>query len=931
MVRILLPKNLRSAHAQALLRHLAVLMMAFVSSAAFAQTTGTIEATVLDGEGIEMPGVKVILAGESGTMGGEQVKTSDDAGKVRFSELLPGIYVLTATKDGFKTASVTGVQVIMNREQAVSITMESGGAVEVIEVVDKAQLVDTTSVTRGEVLTKDFLQKIPAGRSYQSAINMTAGVVDSGNGNPNMGGGAYNENTYMLDGATVTDPVTGTFSMNFNFDAIQQIEVLLGGYEPEYGTSLGGVVNVVTESGTNNLQFDTSLYYENGNWGPKRDARYSADGYQLAPTGFDSSYTSYSLNAKVSGPIVRDKAWYLLSYANQRSLASNVGIDLPRDFDGHYVFAKFTVQPSSDHRLTFTGQSDPTTIDNTEQGSLRIKPEAQGRQVQGGGMALGRWQWFLSPTATLDTSVTYQKSFIEVNGVPCTHDRDLGYHPCEPGEEENAMDWETPGRFGIGGAYDSVNYPQFYFDDRFRYEASSKLSVLGVKDPLGGSHDMKFGVSANQVVWDQITGVNGNTIYYDLNQQSYDPQSIMNYYWVEYSGPTKFRTTGAQWNAFAQDAWQPHPNVTVKYGARIDSAVMRNDVNEPVVDMVRVGPRAFAAWDPFGDGKSKIAGGWGRFNDTGRLDVASFSSKTSGTGYKLFLGQPWDDGEGGGFIGNAGTLYDSSQPGNLNTVNPKLRTPYTDEFLVMAQRELVEDVAVSVNATHKATRELYEYDETNVTYDEDGSSVIGARNGDTLRNIYRMRTPTAALRDYTQLDFSLQKATSRRWAGRVTYTYALSTGTSRGALSGSFANDPQTQYNNGPLIDSDIRHQVKGWAYWDLPTDPWKQTVGASMTYNSGVPFERWYYSEEDLGYGIRIRDRATYGRLPGWWDLSLTFQQDIDVRKGKVTLEAQVYNVLNLQAPQWADTYYIAAENRLLISYRQDPLSAQLGVRYAF
>ena len=57
MVRILLPKNLRSAQAQALLRHLAVLMMAFVSSAAFAQTTGTIEATVLDDTGIEMPGV----------------------------------------------------------------------------------------------------------------------------------------------------------------------------------------------------------------------------------------------------------------------------------------------------------------------------------------------------------------------------------------------------------------------------------------------------------------------------------------------------------------------------------------------------------------------------------------------------------------------------------------------------------------------------------------------------------------------------------------------------------------------------------------------------------------------------------------------------------------------------------------------------------
>jgi hypothetical protein len=931
MVRILLPKNLRSRQGQALLRHLAVLSMAFVSSAAFAQSAGIIQATVLDDTGIEMPGVKVIVAGETGTMGGEQAKMTDDLGQVRFTELLPGTYVLTATKDGFKTASVTGVQVIVNRTQVVTVTMESGGAVEVIEVVDKQQVVDTQSVTRGEVLTKDFLQKIPAGRSYQSAVTMAAGVVDSGNGNPNMGGGAYNENTYMLDGATVTDPVTGTFSMNFNFDAIQSIEVLLGGYEPEYGTSLGGVVNVVTESGTNNLQFNTSLFYENGNWGPKRDARYTADGYPLAPTGFDSTFQSYTFNAKVSGPVVRDKAWFLLSYSNPRTLFSNVGVDLPRDFDGHYVFGKFTLQPSSDHRVTATMQSNPTTIDNTEQG-LRIRPEAQGRQVQGGALGVGRWQWFLSPTATLDTSITYQKSFIEVNGVPCTHNRDIGYSPCKPGEEENTVDWETPGHIGIGGAYDSVNYYSFYFDDRYRYEASTKLAVLGVKDPLGGKHDLKFGAGANQTVWDQIQGTNGNAYYYDINQQAYDPRSIMSYYWVETSGPTKFRTTGSQWNAFAQDAWQPHPNLTLKYGSRIDSSVMRNDLNEPVIDITRFGPRLGFAWDPLGDGKTKFAGGVFRFNDTGRLSVASFSSETSGYGYKLFVGPLFVNPENGdGFLGNPATMYDGNQAGNLNTVAGNLRTPHSDEYLLMMQREIIEDIGVEITATRKHTGELFEYDEVNVNYDEDGSSVIGARNGNSLRNIYRLRTPTLAQRDYTQFDLSLYKIESRRWAASATYTYALSTGTSREAMTGSFANDPQTQYNNGPLIDSDIRHQLKSWAFWDLPTDPWKQTLGARVIYNSGYAFERWYYDEESFGYGLRIRDRATYGRLPGWWDVSVTFQQDLDVKKGKVTLIGTVNNVLNLQAPQWADTYYLAAEHRMIMSYRQQPLSAELGVRYAF
>ncbi len=251
-----------------------------------------------------------------------------------------------------------------------------------------------------------MLQKIPAGRDYQSAVQRAAGVI--GYGNPNMSGGAYNENTYMLDGANITDPVTGTFSVNFNYDAIQQIEIVLGGYMPEYGVSLGGVVNLVTETGTNNLQFQTSIYYLNGNWAPKLDARYTADGYELAPSSFDSSFQTVNVTGKVSGPVVRDRAWFIVSYEHARSLIANVGIDVPRDYDAHYVLAKLTLQPSSEHRITTFLQLDPTVIDNIDQTSQTVKPEAQGRQAQGGYVSQVRWQWFLSPNANIDTAVVHR-------------------------------------------------------------------------------------------------------------------------------------------------------------------------------------------------------------------------------------------------------------------------------------------------------------------------------------------------------------------------------------------------------------------------------------------------------------------------------------------------------------------------------------------
>ena len=151
-------------------------------------------------------------------------------------------------------------------------------------------MIDTESGNQGSVLTKEFLQRIPAGRSYQAAAQLAAGVT--GGANPNIAGASSNENTYMVDGINITDPVTGTFSLNFNFDAIEQLQVLTSAYDPEYGQNLGGSINIVTDSGGNTLQFNLYSEYQNGVWGPKRDEVWAADGTQLAPTDFDSGLTA---------------------------------------------------------------------------------------------------------------------------------------------------------------------------------------------------------------------------------------------------------------------------------------------------------------------------------------------------------------------------------------------------------------------------------------------------------------------------------------------------------------------------------------------------------------------------------------------------------------------------------------------------------------
>jgi hypothetical protein len=260
-----------------------------------------------------------------------------------------------------------------------------------------------------------------------------------------------------------------------------------------------------------------------------------------------------------------------------------------------------------------------------------------------------------------------------------------------------------------------------------------------------------------------------------------------------------------------------------------------------------------------------------------------------------------------------------------------LRTPRSDEFNLILNRELVTDVGISSELAYKMTRFIYEYDELNVIYDQDGSTIIGSRYADPNRNIYRLRTIKEARRNYLQWDLRLYKVQSRRWFGEATYTYTRSFGTSFGSLSGNFANDPQTQYNYGPLLSTDYRHVVKAFGAWSLPTDPWVQTLGFSFLYYSGPPRERYYYSDGAIGgYSLRIRPRGGYTRYPPYWEFGLKFAQDFDVRKGKLILDIEARNMFNNRAPD-SLSGYLHSQNRLLINARQNPLRLQVGLRYQF
>ncbi|MBX2798279.1 MAG: TonB-dependent receptor [Myxococcales bacterium] len=546
----------------------------------------------------------------------------------------------------------------------------SGGGREEVVVTAARKAVDVESTSRSVVVTREFLSKIPAGRSYQTAVTFAAGVQAGALGTPNMGGGAFNENTYMVDGINITDPVTGTFSLNFNYDSIRRLEVIRGGMMPEY-SSAGSVVNLITQNGTNNLAVAATASHLQG---------------VTTPSGLSAQ----QLASRVSGPVIRDKAWIIGSVQGDRTTYAD------RDYLGGNGLLKLTVQPNTNNRYTVTALGDTARIDSDT-----------GPVTQSSGVANGRWQWFMSPENSLDTVVSAQSS-------------------------------------RVGG------------DQRTRLLASSKLSLLSVDDPLGGTHDLKLGAAFESIGW-------------QLRDQA-----------LAVFGPTVPATSRTSWfSAFLQDSWRLRPDLTVNAGARVDVALGRTIVS----------PRASVAWDPWDNDKTKLALGYGHY--VGHLALP--------------------------------TLH----------VEPEAGPSEVDEVLVIAERELVTDLALYWSGTRRMR-----------------SNVPTFLGGRVDRSAWIS-------------DLGLRKIHSRRWAAELAWRR-------------TWLFDPA----DADVIDDGaveaFGHQLTGMATWSLPTDPWTQHLSGMLA---------WY--ADPLG---TVGPDPLRPRLPNVarWRASVLLSQEVDLRKGALTFTAE-------------------------------------------
>jgi hypothetical protein len=282
-----------------------------------ADVTGAIDGVVKDPSGAVAPGVEV-TATNTGTNAVYRA-TTDATGLYNIRGLPAGVYRLTAEPKGFKTFAAVDLRVQVNETLRVDIPLQVGDVAQTVEVSGAAQTVDTESIALKNVVDEQRIEYLPLnGRNPTQLMQLVAGVqadvlnsnVTSGTTYPgvtpvSVNGGRANTTNYILDGAQNNDHYSNAPNPMPNPDALQEFSVQTNTFSAEFGRNVGGIVNAVTRSGTNQLHGSAFEYLRNNDLNAANFfAPINPDG-----TKQDDGLKRNQYGATVGGPVLLPKIY----------------------------------------------------------------------------------------------------------------------------------------------------------------------------------------------------------------------------------------------------------------------------------------------------------------------------------------------------------------------------------------------------------------------------------------------------------------------------------------------------------------------------------------------------------------------------------------------------------------------------------------------
>jgi hypothetical protein len=308
----------------------------FNPSEAWAQSGATVGSLrgVLKDKSTGEAAIGATVVATSPALVGEQVVITDETGQYFINSLPPGIYTLTIYYNN-QPFSRPNVLVQLGKEAVVNVTVDSSvpagkaGPGEVIEIKGSVPIIDQGSTKTGFTVTDDYTRNIPTGRTFAGVLGSVGGSQNDQFG-VSLAGATSAENIYVVEGINTTDTGFGGISSNLPNEFIQETEIITGGYNAEFGRATGGIVNVITKSGSDQFRGSVFGYFTPG------ALVSSAKAIQREGNSIDTETNldlAYDVGAEVGGPIIAKKLWFHVGI-NPSSAKTSVTRSIQSQVDG---------------------------------------------------------------------------------------------------------------------------------------------------------------------------------------------------------------------------------------------------------------------------------------------------------------------------------------------------------------------------------------------------------------------------------------------------------------------------------------------------------------------------------------------------------------------------------------------------------------------
>jgi len=384
-----------------------------VPASAFAQGVGVLTGTVRDAA-TKAPIADVVVTATSEALQGEQIVVTDGAGQYRIPQLPPGNYTVRLEKETYKPSSRGGITLRVGSTIRVNIELlpEAIKAEEIV-VVGRAPTVDVGSTTTGAAVGSEFVSRIalspPAAkgsstRSFESVAEIAPTAYSDQYG-MSVSGTTSPENQYIIDGLSVNDPGYGILGTPLSIEFVKEVNIITGGYMPEYGRATGGVLDAVTKSGSNEFHGSVFASITPGAFeGPREVVK--REGQTILTDTSLSSLRDFGV--EFGGPILKDKLWFFVGftpsfgryklerYLNSREIVNGEAVtdeagftkvnEIPNTRRTYYAdtrafqyIGKLTYLINQDHNVTLSIYGSPSTSGGN--GTFGIVPSTGGPEV----------------------------------------------------------------------------------------------------------------------------------------------------------------------------------------------------------------------------------------------------------------------------------------------------------------------------------------------------------------------------------------------------------------------------------------------------------------------------------------------------------------------------------------------------------------------